>query len=175
MTDQAPAYAIAVDQLQARAEAAEKERDALKLENDMLNEQLEAAYPGMLRRMESAEKERDELRAQLEAATAAREGWRTQYDQTAALLHAAKCRIADLEADDGPGGNEHQAVVFERNQLRDENAELRTKLADIERCNSHASDACDAYASENRQLRLTVHNLKTLAHAIVDAVAKETP
>lgn len=72
-----------------------------------------------------------EMRARAEAAEKDRDEWRSRCNRTASELHTAKARIADLEAakprtftdlemQTGP-------VAFERNQLRDELAQLRAK------------------------------------------------
>ncbi len=70
MTDIAPAYAIAVDQLRARAEAAEKERDALRAQ------------------LEAVTAERDAARARLE-----------EWQATARFAHEDHPGVAQLRAE----------------------------------------------------------------------------
>lgn len=148
MTDTAPAYAQALDQLRA---------------------------------------ERDQLRAQLEAVTAERDEatrraleWRTQYDQTAALLHDPKCRIADLEAASAPRAPtdlevQTGPVAFERNQLRDENLRLREEVATLAAELDGTRSRLTMTTRDLDAAERAVAALKTVAHAIVNAVAKGAP
>lgn len=115
--------------------------------------------------------ERDAALAAI-SGTSGAPGYRTLYKDVCAELHAAKCRIADLEADDGPGGTEHQIVLHERNQLRDELAELRPQVEDLRAklaAAEHRAVVCEHEADEAHR---AVTVLSTIIRASVEAIAR---
>ena len=108
--------------------------------------------------------ERDSARAQLAAVTAER-------DHLAAKLGSGWIERevdARLMADIGTG-----PVVFERNQLRDEVAELRAKLkAQSDGLNKHWQEQVRLAKAEGRR---RARNLASMLHAHVNAIAGEEP
>ena len=108
--------------------------------------------------------ERDSARAQLAAVTAER-------DHLAAKLGSGWIERevdARLMADIGTG-----PVVFERNQLRDEVAELRAKLkAQSDGLNKHWQEQVRLAKAEGRR---RARSLAAMLHAHVNAIAGEEP
>lgn len=113
-------------------------------------DQIRAERDAALARAEAAEKERDDLAAKLGS------GWiEREVD-------------ARLMADIGTG-----PVAFERNQLRDEVAELRAQLkAQSDGLNKHWGEQVRLAKAEGRR---RARNLAAMLHAHVDAIAGEEP
>lgn len=214
-TDTPVAYTQAVDQLRARAEAAENERDALRAQIQNGDYLLRPAPPtisevmlqGALGRAEAAEKEREEwershgevvdvigviaaalqvtrggkdsledwtgritaalgeLRTQLEAVTADRDDMAQKFAHGWIEREVDARLMADLEMQTGP-------VAFERNQLRDELAELRPQVDDLRAKFAAAESRAAMYERDADEAGRAVTVLSTIIRASVEAIAR---
>lgn len=151
MTDTAPAYAQAIEQL--RAENAELRRQIatgdylLRPAPLTLAELLaEPQVEGLRKRAEAAEKDRDDLRAQLEAVTAER-------DAAIAAREDANENI--------------RGWVEEYARL-----EKQLKAVTAKRGTDNIRHDFAAASQQNIRLRLAIENLKTMFHAAIDAAER---
>lgn len=191
MTDQAPAYTQALDQLRA-------ERDAAVARADAAERQWEAvagtpdggwhvAHERAAAQLAEVTAERDELRANLTAAEATNETALAFIGTLGSVVNIARADCAsihewvnrigaaiaprtptDLEMQTGP-------VAHERNQLRDENLKLREEVATLAAELDGTRARLTMTTRDLDAAERTVAALKAIAHAIVNAVAKGAP
>lgn len=199
MTDTAPAYVQALDQLRRERDTAEKELALLRDElqsTKKLAEIMASARDEMRSNAESLLKERDQLQrhvdslgAKLREVAAERDGasrraleWRNHYDDICARLGDAKNRIVDLEAaaeleqlrpEVGSTIIESVEHARTRAKLVDAQAELQTKLkSQSDALNQHWQGQVKLAKAEGRR---RVRSLAAMIHAHVNAIAGEEP
>lgn len=167
------------DDAMERAETAGRERDELRAQLTIANEA--TAIASAFHEQQKATIEA--LQAQLAVVTTEqnelRDGksyWQSVADGARVALHDAKCRIADLEAASPrtPTDLEERTgpTAFERNQLRDELAELRPQVDDLRAKLAAAEYRATMHERDADESSRAVSVLSTIIRASVEAIAR---
>lgn len=191
MTDTAPAYAQALDQLRAerdaavaRADAAERqwaaiaqtpdggwhfahERAAAQLAEVTVERDLALAFMGLVGRVYERPRGSGETIDQWGGRLTTAIYDDAEVNLTAKAIPTPRTPT-ELEEHTGP-------VAFERNQLRDENVRLRDEVATLTAELDGTRARLTMTTRDLDAAERTVAALKTVAHAIVNAVAKGAP